>query len=296
MKQSENIVSIIVCTYNQERTIARALDAIVIQECEWAFEVIIGEDASQDATRKICEEYVQRYPSIVKLMPEAPNKGIVDNYYDCVRAAKGKYIMECGGDDEWCQGRMQLCLDAIEQHPDVVQVFTNVYYRKDNTSEVTEPSNAFLPVGLLKGDFVIDKMMHQRTNQHAHFAITKRESIMEVMAEYPQFFNGRKYLAEDKQLRVLLGIKGNFLNLPDRTYYYTIDTHSITRDNIMRHFIYGWNMLIMTHDLAKAINYKGCLFDTYSHILYNMCTQLVWKSIIKLFPFLHDIIHRKSLD
>jgi glycosyltransferase involved in cell wall biosynthesis len=74
-------ISVIVCTYNQEATIARALDAILAQQCTVPYEVIIGEDASTDNTRKICQEYAKKYPDIIRIMPEAPNKGIVDNYY-----------------------------------------------------------------------------------------------------------------------------------------------------------------------------------------------------------------------
>lgn len=282
-------ISVIVCTYNQETTISRAMNAILAQECEVPFEIIIGEDASTDNTRKLCEGFVNKYPDKVRLMPKAPNKGVVANYYDCVREAKGKYIMECAGDDEWCPGRMQLCLNTIEENVEVVQVFTQVYYRKDDTGEILEPNNTLFPMGRLKGNEVIEGMMHQRNDQNVFFGITRRESIIELLTEFPQFFSGRKYKAEDKQLIVLLGTKGDFINLPNRTYYYTIDNRSITRDSIIRHFIYGKNMLIMTHNLAKAVNYKGSLMDIYAHIVYNMCTQFVWKSLIKLFPFLHNL-------
>lgn len=281
-------VSVIICTYNQEDTLSRALNAVLAQQCDASFEIIIGEDASRDNTRKVCEEYANKYPNIIRLMPKAPNKGIVDNYYGCIREAQGEYIMECAGDDEWCQGRMQLCLDTIRKHNDVVQVFTQVYYRKDNTGEIIEPNNSLFPFGLLKGSEVIDGMMHQHHNQTVFYAITRRNAILKVMEDYPDYFTGRKYHAEDKQLIVLLGTQGNFVNLPNRTYYYTIDNGSITRSSLVKHFLYGWNMLMMTHNLAKTVKYKGCLWDIYSHIIYNMLTQLVWKSIIKLFPFLHN--------
>ena len=282
-----DIISVIVCTYNQENTLPRALDAIISQKCKWQFEVIIGEDASTDNTRRICEEYVNKYPSIIRLMPTAPNKGVVENYYDCVKNARGKYIMECGGDDEWCPGRMQLCLETIEQYPSVNQVFTQLYYRNDNTGEITEPNHYLFPTGLIKGKDVIKGMMHQHSDQRVSYAISKRDVLLEIMREFPQFFHGKKYLTEDKSIVTLLGTKGDFYSLPDHTFYYTTTNHSITRNSITRNFLYGKNMLTLTHDLAKAVNYKGSLIDIYTHIIYNMCTQLVWKSLIKLFPFLH---------
>lgn len=270
-------VSVIVCTYNQEKTISRTLDAILSQKCDCDYEVIIGEDASVDGTRKICEEYVKKNPDVVRLMPMSPNKGIVDNYYDCVREARGEYIMECGGDDEWCPGRIQLCLDAMRKHPEVVQIFTQVYYRKETTGDISEPTNNLFPFGLIKGSAVIDGMMHQRSNQAVFYAMTLRRAIMELMEEFPSFFRGRKYYAEDKQLTVLLGTKGSFLNLPDRTYYYTIDTGSITRGNLVKHLRYNVNMLILNHDLSKAVGYKGNMFPLYLDIIYVMCRLTIWR-------------------
>lgn len=280
-------ISVIVCTYNQEDTISRALEAIINQQCDAKFEVIIGEDGSTDNTRKICEDYAKRYPDMIRLMPEAPNKGIVDNYYDCVREARGEYIMECGGDDEWCQGRIQLCLDTIESNPDVVQVFTQMYYRKDNTNEIITPDNSLFPFGHIKGADVIDRMMHQHSGQTALYAITRRSAMLQVMRKHPSFFTGKRYLAEDRQLIVLLATTGNFINLPNRTYYYTIDTSSITRGKLVKHLRYNKNMMLLTHDLAKATGYKGSLLPYYTHTVLIMCRLILSKTLIKLFPFSH---------
>lgn len=281
------MISVIVCTYNQEKTISRALDSIISQQCDVEFEVIIGEDYSADNTRAICEDYANRYPLLVRLMPKAPNKGIIDNYYDCVRVARGEYIMECGGDDEWCQGRIQLCYDAIKNDTNVVQVFTQMYYRKDDTNEIIEQDDSLFPFGLIKGADVIEGMMHQRSGQTALYAITRKSVMKELMQESPQFFSGRRYLAEDRQLIILLATKGDFINLPNRTYYYTIDTGSITRGKLRKHLRYNISMIQLTHDLAKAIDYKGSLFPYYINTITTMCRLVLSKSFIKLFPFLH---------
>ena len=40
----ENMISVVVITYNQERTIGRTLDSILMQQCHVPFEIVIGED------------------------------------------------------------------------------------------------------------------------------------------------------------------------------------------------------------------------------------------------------------
>lgn len=61
------LVSVIIVTYNQESTIARAIDSVLSQECNFRFEIILGEDCSTDKTRKICIEYANKFPDIIKL-------------------------------------------------------------------------------------------------------------------------------------------------------------------------------------------------------------------------------------
>ena len=47
----EEMISVVVVTYNQEKTIGRTLDAILCQKCHLPIEIVIGEDGSTDGTR-----------------------------------------------------------------------------------------------------------------------------------------------------------------------------------------------------------------------------------------------------
>ena len=95
------LVSVLVATYNQEKYIAQTLDCILMQQCSFEFEIIIGEDCSTDKTREICLEYQAKYPDQIVLCLNEYNKGLLDNYFDIFLKTKGKYIADCGGDDYW---------------------------------------------------------------------------------------------------------------------------------------------------------------------------------------------------
>ncbi len=86
----EILVSVVVITYNQEEYIARALDSILMQKCSIPFEIIIGEDCSTDRTGEICARYAEQYPDKITLFRNSPNKGLLNNYFDCILACKGK--------------------------------------------------------------------------------------------------------------------------------------------------------------------------------------------------------------
>lgn len=127
-------VSIIVLSYNQRNTIGRTLDSILRQRCSFPYEIIIGDDASTDGTRAICEEYAARYPDIIRLMPAAPNKGVVDNYFDCLLECRGQYISDCAGDDEWGDiDRMQRQTEYLDAHPEEVAVMSDWIIIRDGT-------------------------------------------------------------------------------------------------------------------------------------------------------------------
>ena len=68
-------LSVFVVTYNQEKYIHQCLDSILMQEVDFDYEVVIGEDHGTDGTRVICEEYAEKYPQ-VRLLPLMKNLGV----------------------------------------------------------------------------------------------------------------------------------------------------------------------------------------------------------------------------
>ena len=97
----ENIISVIVLTYNQEKTIGRTLDSILMQKCHLPIEIELRDDCSNDATDAVCKRYAEKYPSIIRYRQNKQNKGIIDNYFDTLLECRGRYIADCAGDDFW---------------------------------------------------------------------------------------------------------------------------------------------------------------------------------------------------
>lgn len=96
------LVTVLMITYNHASYIAEAIQGIVSQQCDFAFELIIGEDASKDETRRIALEYQQRYPEIVRVVYSSANVGMNANGRRIFSRARGKFIALCEGDDYWC--------------------------------------------------------------------------------------------------------------------------------------------------------------------------------------------------
>lgn len=103
------IVSVVVTTYNHEKYISECLESILSQKTNFKYEIIIGEDNSNDQTREICIKYAKKFPDRISLyLHDRENVIKFDNVptgrYNQIYsllASKGKYIAFCEGDDYW---------------------------------------------------------------------------------------------------------------------------------------------------------------------------------------------------
>jgi len=151
------ICSIIVTAYNQVSTIAQTIESILSQNCNFSFEIIIGDDCSTDGTRAVCLEYYTKYPKIIHLLFHEINRGVAANFVLCVKKALGKYISICAADDFWHnKSKLQLEVDFLEKKKDYGFIYTDYDKLNVNTGKITKywlKTSGFFPYqgkGLIK--------------------------------------------------------------------------------------------------------------------------------------------------
>lgn len=111
MKQSidKMIVSIIIPTYNSEKTIRQTLNSIFNQvglNIEFNIEVFICDDLSTDNTINICNEY-----SVIILKNEKHTGGPNAGRNNGLKHANGIYVCFLDHDDEWVHNKLKLQLN-----------------------------------------------------------------------------------------------------------------------------------------------------------------------------------------
>ncbi len=149
-------ISIIITSYNQADTLAQTLDSILAQQCNYAYEIIVGDDCSTDNTREVCEKYRLAYPDIVRPLHFEQNGGVATNFVLSVQQAKGKYIALCAADDYWHNTqKLQLQVDYMEANPACGFVYTDYDKLHVGTGKISPSYLKNANIKIYEGDNLI---------------------------------------------------------------------------------------------------------------------------------------------
>jgi len=127
------MVSVYMCAYNHEKYIRQAIESVLMQDTDFRYELIIGDDASPDGTQKIISEYAGKYPDIITAICRKKNIGALKNGTDIRRRCRGKYLACLEGDDFWTDKyKLQKQVDFLENNREYSLCFTGVNIIKDS--------------------------------------------------------------------------------------------------------------------------------------------------------------------
>jgi glycosyltransferase involved in cell wall biosynthesis len=125
-----NILTVVLLTYNHEKTISRAFDSILEQKTNFDFDVFVLEDCSTDRTADICREYKKKYPDKIRLFLNEKNLGVTANFKQGLLNVKSRYFAFLEGDDYWCdKNKLQKQIDLLEQNPDCIMCGHNTLFK-----------------------------------------------------------------------------------------------------------------------------------------------------------------------
>lgn len=262
-----NCISVVVVTYNQEQTIGRALDSILMQKCHLPIEICIGDDCSTDATQIVCERYATRFPDIIHYHRNDRNKGVIDNYYDTLLACNGQFVADCAGDDFWVDPlKLEKEVRLLEENPSITLVHTAWRY-------YDEPSKSVLPHPILSAENSITdgwRLLIPIAIQvglpviHLCTALYRKQTFLQAYAEDPMLFRNQAFKCEDLQLSFIMAYAGKIAYLPDVTLYYSTGKTSVSNakdDECQFRFVTGVTQL--SHYLIRKYNLQAPEINHY---------------------------------
>jgi glycosyltransferase involved in cell wall biosynthesis len=216
-------------TYNHEQFIVEAIEGVLAQETNFNYQLILGEDFSTDGTRAICEEYADKYPDKVKLLPSDQNLGMMPNFIRTLKKCSGTYIALCEGDDYWIDSlKLQKQVDYLENNLDCSLVGT--------MNNILDTNEVLKKAVFDSGHFNLSDLI-EKHRCHTSTFLFRREQF-----DIPSWFINTN--AGDTSLIWLCALKGYIKVLPDFTSVYRIhdggvissknikDTHAVILENL----------------------------------------------------------------
>ena len=221
------LVSIVIPSYNRANTVSQAIESIVNQQCDFDFELIVGDDCSTDNAREILLAWQTRYPAKIKLLFHDTNIGLGANWATCIQHCRGKYIANCDNDDYWHNPRkLQLQVDFMEQHPHCGVCHTDYRSQNRTTGAITVHKCKNI-VKNREGEVVTLKQAVM-LGQCCNATVMYRKSVLIQhvrMDDYIQY----RFVLQDWNTWLLLVPFTEFGCLHVSTATFGIETYSITR-------------------------------------------------------------------
>ena len=237
--------------YNQEKYVRQTMDSILAQQCSYPFEIVIGDDDSADNTRAILEEYQIKYPEIIRLLPKAPNKGVLKNYAAVVKACTGKYIAFCHCDDYWHDPlKLQKQVDFLENNPGYGLIHTDADFYLEKSNSTIYSYHAKTHPTMPEGD-VFEALIQSQ------FSITTPTALYSkaAMDKYVDFteFEKAGFLYEDLPtwLELSKHVKFKFLKDSTSTYRVIEDSHSHPKNGDRKLFLLQGHYNMKKHFIKK---------------------------------------------
>lgn len=237
MNSNEIMVSISCIVYNQEKYIRKMLDSLLMQKTNFAYEIVIHDDASTDDTANIIREYESKYPDIFKAIYQTENqysKGIsISSTFNFPRC-RGKYIAFCEGDDYWTDPlKLQKQVNLLEDSEECSLCLHRVQVVSE-TEEILKdsfPRYKEIKQGVIQKDEFLSLVVYTRTLLQLQFQINgcmaRTEYMKEYASENPRF--KQIWDVGDIPLLLYMGTKGNA--------YYINETMSCYRSGALG----SWN-------------------------------------------------------
>lgn len=232
--------SIIILTYNQEKRIGRAIDSVLQQRCDYSYEIVIADDDSSDSTRRIAEDYAERYPELIRVLGRKPNRGVVGNYFDAVEDCRGEYIGDCAGDDEWLDPmRLQRQIEMLDSDPGLSVVFSDVeeisvdaYGNITGRSLHSEAAHRrqWMRKRVKGNEILLGAINHQKSLPFTLSGALYRKSAIMEGGQLKDWIRMPEMGVEDVALIAALGAAGDGAYLPIVGYRYYIEGESLSNN------------------------------------------------------------------
>lgn len=209
-------ISVIMATYNCEKTVEKSIDSILAQTYEnWI--MIICDDGSTDGTLQILHRYEKDHPGKFFILSNGENKKLPFSLNHCLQHVQTELVARMDGDDWSTPDRFEKQVAFLQKHPeyDLVGTGVTVYDGEKNIASIIKTP-------------VPTKESMLKDNAFSHATIMTYKRVYDALNGYSLDPTVLRVEDVDLWCRFLAaGFKG--YNLPDELYVILEDVNAAKR-------------------------------------------------------------------
>ena len=190
------LFSIVIPVYNVETYLDECLHSILNQVIWFKeeYEVILIDDGSTDRSGKICDEYMEKYPDVIRVFHNS-NHGLLWTRRFGFKQVQGDYVINCDSDDLLEDEALAKLNRIVKKYkyPDIVIYNHNRYDGKNKTI-------AFKDIFTTNQDCTVEKkdVLKEYLSRHSIVSVCGKmvkRTCVDIDRDYKQF--GRISTGED---------------------------------------------------------------------------------------------------
>ena len=129
LNKKDKLISIIIPTFNSEKTIAKSLNSILFQNLENQIEIIVVDDNSSDNTINLIKNIKIKRNFKLKIFQNKINKGSGYCRKIGIERSSGYFIAFLDADDYWLENKLLKQITFLENNPQISFTYSD-YYRE----------------------------------------------------------------------------------------------------------------------------------------------------------------------
>jgi glycosyltransferase involved in cell wall biosynthesis len=201
-------VSIGLPVYNGEPFLRQSIDSILAQTFH-GFELIVCDNASTDATARICEEYAAR-DGRVRYFRNARNIGGINNANLTFERARGELFRWAAHDDVCAPTLLERCVRLLDERPDAVVVYPGTINIDEDGIETGARNGK-------EGTGASPSARFRQLSYRFHpcepiYGVIRSEVLRKTRLQ-------QNYTGSDRALLCELALHGPFVQIPEPLFY-----------------------------------------------------------------------------
>ena len=115
------LVSVLLCFYNSQTTLERAIMSVLNQDSDFNFELILVNDGSTDDSSTVAEDFNEHHEKI-RLVNKRENSGLTHSLNIGISHSNARFIARIDADDIWERHHLQKQVSWLLKNPDYILV------------------------------------------------------------------------------------------------------------------------------------------------------------------------------